>query len=142
MTHTEEQMKKSVVDRITSNSQVNVTDVRVQASDAHLTLRVTVPSSLARGIAVNDAMQVARIVAVDNQLEVEVPLPAVEDAPTDEHLGTQIREALSQCLKRYGSESITSAGGWKSEANSVNGSRETPTACFSAGGRVRGDRQD
>jgi osmotically-inducible protein OsmY len=31
-------------------------------------------------------------------------LTAVEDATTDEHLGTQIREALSQFLSRYGSQ--------------------------------------
>lgn len=104
MTRTEEQTKKTVVDQMTSNGQVNATDVRMQVSDAHLTLRVTLPSSLARGIAANDAMNVAKVLVVDNQLEVDVPLPAVEDPPTDEHLENQIRVALSQFLRRCGSE--------------------------------------
>jgi osmotically-inducible protein OsmY len=93
MTYSEEQIKKAVVDRISSDVTVDASDIGVHVSDGNVVLCGTVPSDLAREIAADDALGVTGVKTVDNRLEIQPPPSKM--APTDEELVGQIQAALS-----------------------------------------------
>jgi osmotically-inducible protein OsmY len=94
MTSNEEQVKRAVVDRISSDSAVDASDIGVHVSDGHVVLRGTVPTGAASDSAEADALRVIGVTEVDNQLEVRPPV--AEAAPTDGELESRIRAALSE----------------------------------------------
>lgn len=94
MTRREEGLKKAIVDRICSDSRVDARDIGVYVSGGHVVLRGIVPSDLARDSAQADALQVAGVADVDNQLEVQQP--TAEAASTDREIESQVRAALAE----------------------------------------------
>lgn len=119
MPYTEEQIKKAIVDRISSDAEVDASDVGVYVTDGHVVLRGTVPSGRARDRVGDDALGVTAVRAVENRLEVR-PLPE-EPAPTDEELVGQIQAALSDSPSARGGQfQVTVNDGVATLAGSVD----------------------
>jgi osmotically-inducible protein OsmY len=92
MAHSEEHIKRSVVDRISSDAGVDCNNIGVYVHEGQVVLRGTVASSPASDSATANALQVAGVTEVDNQLEVRTP--PQEAAPADEQLQSRIEAAL------------------------------------------------
>jgi osmotically-inducible protein OsmY len=101
MTRSEEQIKRAVIDRISSDSGVDSSNIGVYVHEGRVVLRGTVPNGPASDSAKADALRVAGVTEVDNQLEVRLP---PEPPPTDEQLKSQIQDALSQSPSTHGSQ--------------------------------------
>lgn len=94
MTCTEEQIKKAIVDRISSDARIDASNIGVHVSEGRVVLRGTVASGSESDFAEASALRAAGVTAVENQLEVRAP--EAEAAPTDEELESQIQAALSE----------------------------------------------
>jgi osmotically-inducible protein OsmY len=98
MRHTDEQIKKEVVRRISSNSRVDARNIGVHVRDGRVELRGAVGSHSARDLAAREALAADEVSALDNQLKVETAAEAgsAETAPNDGELKSQIDSALSK----------------------------------------------
>jgi len=94
MAHHQEQIKTAITSRIISDDRVDASDIGVHVNDGHVVLRGTVASSLERDIAADEALRVAGVESVDNQLELQPPTR--EPEPTGQELENQVQVALSE----------------------------------------------
>jgi osmotically-inducible protein OsmY len=97
MRHTDEQIKKEVVRRISSNSRVDARNIGVHVRDGRVELRGAVGSHSARDLAAKEALRADEVTDLDNQLKVEIAAEtgSRETAPTDGELKSKIASALS-----------------------------------------------
>jgi osmotically-inducible protein OsmY len=93
MSRSREHLKKDVVEQLLWDSRVDAADVLVGVSGSRVTLSGTVPSPAAREAAGTDAISVAGVAFVDNQLKVKYPDGS--DKPADQHI-----ESIIMCSFR------------------------------------------
>lgn len=92
MARTAEDVKKDVVDQLYWDDRVDAADVNVDVEDGKVVLRGTVPTLIARHFAAADALAVAGVTALDNQLKVRYP--ASVTAPSDEQIRSNVENLL------------------------------------------------
>jgi osmotically-inducible protein OsmY len=102
MSHSEEQLKRSVVREIVKDSQVDASDVKVEVSGGQVTLSGTVPNYRAHGAAKRAALLAGGVIDVINLLMVRHP--AVEPDLSDEDIGTRVRDRLASILHGHGED--------------------------------------
>lgn len=92
MARTREQINKDVVDQLYWDERVDAADVNVEVEDDKVVLRGTVPTLMARHFAAADALGVAGVRALDNQLKVRYPTSVT--APSDEQIRSNVENLL------------------------------------------------
>jgi len=92
MARTGEEIKKDVVDQLYWDDRVDAASVNVDVEDGKVVLRGTVPTLIARHFAAADALAVAGVHALDNQLTVRYP--ASVTAPSDEQIRSNVENLL------------------------------------------------
>jgi osmotically-inducible protein OsmY len=93
MPRTAEAIKKDVVDQLYWDDRVDAADVNVDVENGKVVLRGTVPTLIARHFAAADALSVAGVNALDNQLKVRYP--ASVTAPSDEQIRSNVENLLA-----------------------------------------------
>lgn len=88
-----EEVKKRIVDELYWDSRVDASEVSIDFADDRAVLRGTVPSHAARRAAENDAIRVAGVRHVENQLIVSYA-PTVP-VPSDAEIAAYLRSALN-----------------------------------------------
>lgn len=78
---TDEELKTIVVDKLCWDDCVNASEVNVIVENCKITLKGTVSSYRAKRIVEDDVREVAGIIEIDNQLQVQYPL--MTPLPTD-----------------------------------------------------------
>lgn len=89
---TEESIKKDVVNRLFWDGRVDASDVNVDVDAGTVTLRGSVPSSLARDAAVTDARNTAGVTGVVNQIGLE-PRPTIQ-VPSEAEIEENVTSVL------------------------------------------------
>ncbi len=92
MARTREEIKKDIVDQLYWDERVDAADVTVEVEDGNVVLRGTVPTLIARHFAAADALMVAGVTALCNQLRVRYPTSAT--APSDEQIRANVINLL------------------------------------------------
>ncbi len=87
-----EEIKKDVVDQLYWDARVNAADVHVDVHDGKVVLRGSVPNLSARHFAATDALAVAGVTALENELKVKHPSSVT--APSDEQIRSSIEKLL------------------------------------------------
>lgn len=92
MLRTAEDIKKDIVDQLYWDDRVDAADVTVEVEEGNAILRGTVPTLIARHFAAADALSVAGVNTLDNQLNVRYP--ASVTAPSDEQIRSNVMNLL------------------------------------------------
>ncbi len=92
MPRSAEDIKKDVVDQLYWDGRLDASEVNVEVRDGKVVLRGSVPTLIARHFAAADALTVAGIYGVDNQLTVRYPTSVV--VPSDEQIRSNIERVL------------------------------------------------
>jgi osmotically-inducible protein OsmY len=91
--HTDEQIKKNVVDQLYWDHRVDAADVQVEVSEGKVTLTGTVPTFTALNAATADAWEIADVKGVSNLLAVR--FPSTSTVLTDREIENRIRATLA-----------------------------------------------
>lgn len=89
---TDADIQRDVVESLYWDTRVDAADIGVLVDEGQVTLVGTVPTYRARAAAREDALVVQDVVAVENQLTVEISSEL--DTPTDEELRATVSEVL------------------------------------------------
>jgi len=92
MPRTAEDIKKDVVDQLYWDGRVDAAEVNVDVENGKVVLGGTVPTLIARHFAAADALSVAGVTSLDNQLGVRYP--ASVTAPSDEQIRSNVENLL------------------------------------------------
>jgi osmotically-inducible protein OsmY len=104
----DEQVKRNIVDKLTWDDRVDAADLTVEVEAGQVTLSGTVTSHLAQRTAVEDAWSVDGVVAVNDRVEVRLP---VERTP-DQALEQRVRGVLAGSSEIDAQDiSVTALGG-------------------------------
>lgn len=90
---TDEELKTIVVDKLRWDDRVNAAEVNVIVENRKITLKGTVSSYRAKRIVEDDVREVAGIIEIDNQLQVQYPL--MTPLATDEEIALNVMDALT-----------------------------------------------
>jgi len=93
MTRTREEIKRDVVAQLYWDDRVDAADVSVEVEDGRVVLHGSVPTLIARHFAAADALAVAGVSALDNQLQVRYPTSVT--APGDEQIRSNVENVLA-----------------------------------------------
>jgi osmotically-inducible protein OsmY len=93
MIHTDQEIKKDVVDQLYWDYKVDASDVQVEVSDGKVTLTGTVPSYTARNAVAADVWEIAGVKRMTNLLTVRLPSTAI--VPKDSDIKGSAENALA-----------------------------------------------